>query len=304
MRRLGDIMNFITTPYRVSDLEILSKAGAGSVIVSNPFFSVRGAAYEPVEVLPVYKKECDRLGLKLYVQVNRFFMEEDLKVLKEHLLYLKDIDIDGIYFGDEGVLQYAKELKMEDKLIYQPDTLITNAFDVQFYLKEGIQRVVLAKEITLDEVLTICDQCERDKLEIVLHGRLNMMHSKRDLLTNYLTFVSKPMDIKNNHDLYIMEETRDEHMPILEDEQGTHVFSGFTLASFKEIKAFKQHGMKHVRIEGIFQTVDKVEEILKDYQSVLNDEVNGADMMKKYQEEKTEDHYTSGFYYTKTSKIK
>lgn len=296
-------MNFITTPYCLDDLDSLKKAGADSIVVSNHFYAVRGAAYIEINELPLFKKACNRLGMAMYVQVNRFFMEEDLPRLRAYLTSLKELNVEGIYFGDEGVLQIAKELHIENKLIYNPDTLITNKEDVKFYLAEGIKMVTLSKDITLEEILAIADYVDGNQLEVIIHGRLNMMHSKRNLLSNYMKFIKQDKNLKNDHNLYIMEETRDDHMPILEDESGTHVFTGYTLASFVEIKAMQEHGIQNVRIDGIFQNVDTLCQALNDYHDVMNRKKDGHEVMECYKKD-TDANYSNVFYYTKTSKTK
>lgn len=296
-------MNFITTPYTFGDLETLKKAGAGSVVIATPFFSVRGAVTFPIVELPVIKQECLRVGLAMYVLVNRFFVEEELEQLRDHLAFLKELDVDGIYYGDEGVLFEAMKLEIASKLIYNPDTLITNKEDVQYYLDEGIQMVSISKEITLEEICHIAKEVQGE-CEVIIHGRLNMMHSKRTLLSNYLDFIGKREDLKDAHDLYIMEETREEHMPILEDEQGTHVFTGFTLSSFDEIRDMQAAGIRHMRIDGIFKDIEYICEMLRLYQEVLAGERNGRATYQEMQKKYPQDVLSHGFYYTKTSKVK
>lgn len=297
-------LKFIVNAYDINDLAKLKKAGASAIVLSNPFYSARGAFYVDVDELASYKKECDELALACYVQVNRFFVEDELPQLEQHLHFLKELEIDGIYFSDEAVLQIAKSIRLEDKLIYNPDTLMTNANDVQFYLNDGIQMVTMSKEITLEEICQIASSCDAHKLEVVIHGRLNMMHSKRPLISNYLTFIGSDKSIKNHMNLYMMEETREEHMPIIEDELGTHAFSGFTLNSFKEIEQLRSSGIEHVRIEGIFHDLDYTLEALRLYRSILKHEIQADKVLDDYQKEHMNDHVTSGFYYQKTSKTK
>lgn len=295
-------MDFIATPFTFGDLHKLKDAGADSVIIAIPFFSARGAGYLQREELPAVKEECERLGLRMLVLVNRFFTEEELPKLREFLIELSNIAVDGIYYGDECVLYEAKKLGMQHALIYSPDTLITNHADVQFYLEEGISMVSISKEITKEEICEIAQHVNGD-IEVVIHGRVNMMHSKRKLLSNYLEFIGKEEAIQGKRSLYIMEEHRDEHMPILEDELGTHVFSGYTLVSFKEIKDFRKAGVKHVRIDGIFHDIEYVCEALACYHQILD----GADpeqMELAYREKYPQDNVTNGFYNTKTSKVK
>lgn len=295
--------DFIVTPFAFGDLEKLKEAGATGVVIATPFFSARGAAYFSQEELPFVKKECERLGLQMYILLNRFFVEEELERLRTFLIFLKDIDIDGIYYGDEGILYEADKLGLKHKLIYNPDTLITNKEDVQYYLDEGISMVTISKEITLDEICHIAKYVN-GACEVILHGRLNMMHSKRTLLSNYLHFIGNHEDLKDNHNVYIMEETRDECMPIVEDETGTHVFTGFTLSSFDEIKDMADSGIQAFRIDGIFHDIDYVCNILILYREILQGIRNGRDTYKEFCEAYPEDNVTRGFYYTKTSKVK
>lgn len=296
-------MEIITTPYQIEDIKKLKDAGADAVIIANPFYSARGAAYFALEEMPQIRTLTKSYDMRMYVLVNRFFMEEELNALRTHLAYLKELDVDGIYYGDEGVLYEAKQLQMEDKLIYHPDTLITNKEDVQYYLDEGIQMVTISKDITLEEICEIA-QHVHGSCEVIIHGRLNMMHSKRPLLSNYFAFLKKEEEVKDKQDLYIMEESRDEHMPILEDDLGTHVFTGFTLVSFEEIKELQKAGIQHVRVDGIFHDIAYVCEAIRLYRAVLDDQLDGKDAYAQFQKSHPEDAIGHGFYYTKTSKVK
>lgn len=297
-------LKFITNAYELDTLKDLKEAGADAVVLSDSFYSARGAYIINISQFSEYRNVCAKLGLACYAFVNRLFIEEELPKLEEHLRYLKDIDIDGIYFSDEAVLQIAKQLHIADKLIYNPDTLITNAMDAQYYIDEDIKMVTLSKEITFDEICAIAQKCDGKRLEVIIHGRLLMMHSKRHLLSNYLQFIHSDYDPKNIRTIYMMEETRDEHMPIMEDDLGTHAFSGFTLASFLEIKQFESYGIQNVRIEGMFHDAAYTIEALRYYQDILQGNVCAEDVMNAYQQLYPNDHVTSGFYKKKTSKTK
>lgn len=297
------MLDFIVSLYAKENLRSLKEAGATSVIVASPFFSVRGVQNFSIEELVEIREKCDQLKMRMYCLVNRFFIERELTALRVHLTKLKEINVDGIYYGDECVLYEADKLQMKDKLIYNPDTLITNHQDVQYYLDEGIQMVSISKEITHDEICQIAQQIEGE-CEIIIHGRLTMMHSKRNLLTSYMQFVKRDNSVHDNKNLYIMEETRNDHMPIYEDEAGTHVFSGFTLTSFEELTSFVKHGIRHVRIEGLFHDVNYTIEALRYYHGILDGTYDASTIFKNYQDNYPEDHVTHGFYYTKTSKVK
>lgn len=241
--------------------------------------------------------------MKSAVNLTRFFTEEECEKCKAALVDLKAAEVDQIYFTDCCVLWLAKELNMEDKLIYNPDTLITNASDAQFYLDQKIQMVTLSKEITLDEMCQIASKV-KGNLEVIIHGRLNMMHSKRRLLSSYFEFIGKEVDCINQHDMYLMEENRDERMPIVQDELGTHVFTGFTLCAMKEVKPLMEAGISHMRIESLFMNSDEVAQCAMDYRKVLNGEADGTEMFNAYREKYASANISDGFMYKKTSLTK
>lgn len=296
------MIDMIATPFSIGDISLYKEAGASSVVIATPFFSARGAHLFELEELADIKQTCLANDMRMLVKVNRFFTEEELPSLQSYLLTLKNLDVDGIYYGDECVLFEAKKLGIVGKLIYAPDTLLTNQEDVNYYLQEGISMVSISKEITLEEICQIAASAP-GRVEVGIHGRVNMMHSKRQLLSHYLEFIGKEEEVHGKHTLYIKEEHREEHMPILEDDLGTHVFSGYTLASFEELHKLVEAGVQHVSIDGIFHDQAYVMEALQLYTSILN----GADatiIKETYEKRYAMDHVTNGFYETKTSKRK
>ena len=88
----------------------LKEAGADELLVSVPFFSLRGAHIFPLEQLQTLSRKIHAAGAKLAVNCTRFFMEEELPRLREFLALLKDVQADTIYFADEGVLYEAAQL--------------------------------------------------------------------------------------------------------------------------------------------------------------------------------------------------
>lgn len=297
------MVNIIVSPRQIEDIKRLKEAGATSIIVGMPFFSVRALSHFTNDEIIEIRKICKEEDLEMYVLMNRFFIEEEIDALKEQLKFLKDIEVDGIYFTDMGVYEEASNLQMEHLLIYNPDTLLTNHNDVQAYLDLGIKMCTLAKEITLENMVKIAKNV-KGEMEVIVHGRLNMMHSKRTLLTNYMKFLGNEKDLRENTKLYLMEENRDEHMPIVEDEHGTHVYTGFTLCTFEEVDDLINAHINNLRIEGMFMEIDEVISIIQDYRKVIEDSTIGRSMYQKYQKEYPHENITKGFLYKKTGLLK
>lgn len=291
--------NIIVSPYTLADIEKLNEAGATSILVGIDAFPFASTIYVSHDELLEARRLTKALGMNLYVNVNAFFMERDLDRLLEELAFIKEVGVDGIYFTDLAVYTQANKLDMTDLLIYNPDTLLTNHLDVQEYLNLGLQMCTLASEITLEDIVSIASKVQ-GRVEVIIHGRLSMMHSKRTLLTNYMKFIDSDHKVYENKDLYLIEEKRDDHMPIFEDISGTHMYTGFTLASFEEMEDFVGAGVHDFRIESMFYTIEELCRIIKDYRYVLEHPESGRAFYQEYERNQKDRSITKGFLYTKT----
>ncbi|MEG1526751.1 MAG: peptidase U32 family protein [Erysipelotrichaceae bacterium] len=297
------MVNLIASIFEMDDITQYKEAGAHSIIMGLPFFSVRATQVFAKAEIKEARAITLKLDMNLYVLMNRMFCEEELKQAKEMLIFLNEIKVDGIYFGDEAILQFASELNMTSRLIYNPDTLITNAMDARYYLSQGVSMVSISKEITLADMIYIGKQ-NPNQVEVNIHGRLNMMHSKRKLLTNYFDHLGMEYQVDGKKTLRLKEVTRNDLMPIIEDDLGTHIFSGFTLVSFEEIKQLVENGILHLRIEGLFHDANYVKEALHLYTQILNGQSDPHQIYLDYQKQYPQDHIDTGFFYQKTSLIK
>lgn len=288
----------ITSCYELADIKRLIKTECDALILGSPFFSVRSSCHFNDEELAVAIKQCHDAGIEAYFLLNRFFVEKEIVALDTQLLKLKDLKIDGIYFTDMAVYERAKQWGMEGLLIYNPDTLLTSSADIKAYLNLGIKRSVIAKEITLDEMVRISELVPNQ--EIIIHGRLNMMHSKRTLLSAYQQQLGLSETLALRDDLYLIEEKRDEHMPIFEDEYGTHVFTGFSLCSFEEALILAEAGINYWRIETLFTDIEDVLKTINDYCEVLAGRAEGKKLYEAYVSANPGANYTKGFMYKKT----
>ena len=159
----------------------------------------------------------------------------------------------------------------------------------------------MAREITLEEIERIAEK--RSEIEVLIHGRFSIMHSRRMLLTNYFSFLGKKHDIRGKRNLALREATRVALMPIVEDEAGTHVFSEYTQQSFAQIADLSSAGVERFRIDSIFHDDDWSVQALKDYHAVLKHPEKAQAVIEKWKKD-TDSNYSEGFYYTKTTLVK
>ena len=266
----------ITTIHAIESIPRFAECGIDAVVVSIPYFSIRNSNIVPLEELSLWKKACKDNGILLYVNFLRFCMESDLQKMKQSMKALKEADVDGIYYADEGVLYEALQLGIENKLIYQPETLVTSHYDVDFYLEQGVQSVSLAHELSLDEILSIAKHSPN--IEVLVHGFFSIMYSRRPLISNYLEVVEKSNVFQMNHRYDLIEQTRTERLPIVQDESGTHVFSAMPIQSFDEIKKLSEAGISRFRIDAIFSDDETTMELAKLYRKALAGEKIESDV--------------------------
>lgn len=297
------IMELITYLHDVNDIKAYENSDITSVIVGVDNFSLRVLKTYPLAQLVEIISQLKAANLKTYILMNAIFFEEQLPSVEAALKIIKELNVDGIYFSDLGLAYEASKFDLVDKLIYNPDTLITNHQDVLFYLAQNFKSVVLSKEITLENMLSIAQKVQAP-LDVVAHGRLQMMHSRRSLLSNYDNFLNNELQIQQSKPYYLVEQTRPDKMPIIEDQFGTHIFTGFTLATFKEVKDLVDNQIERLIIDNLFFDLATTIKIASDYTKVINGEVSGEVMFETYQNEYPQLNYTNGFMEKETGLVK
>lgn len=275
---------------------MISKAvqkGMTGCILSCEYFATRQMHYftreEITQVIENYPQ------LAVYTNINRIFVEDELPKLREFLVWCASQKLAGIYYSDPAVYMIAKELKIEQCLIYNQDTILTNRCDIQEYLSLGIQRCVISREITLDEIQQILKSCGTH-LELMIHGHTNLSYSKRRLLSNYFEEIKQEYSVDEIYSLE--EESRHERMYIMQDEQGTHIFTGKRLQMVKELPVLLNQ-LDAVRIDGFLMKDEEVLEAIEAYASIMN----GTDAETVYNTWilPNREQYQSGYLYQKTN---
>ena len=183
-------MKLAVTPFNLLSIKELSKLGADIFIMGNDDYANRlVSSYSMIE-LQEAKDLIASLGKELYLNMNLILHNDQLEAMKTFLQFAKDLQADGIVFGDLGTYMLAREIGIESKLIYHPETLNTNYYDTEFWNRKGIKGVTIAKEISMKDMIDIC---KKKKLEVSIigHGHLNMFHSRRPLIQNFFQYSKK-----------------------------------------------------------------------------------------------------------------
>lgn len=126
------------------------------------------------------------LGKKIYVTLNIIFHNEDLEGVTKYLKELSKANVDAVIISDVFLIDIIKKETPDLKIFLSTQDSVTNKESVKYFMDKGVSRVVLARELTKDEIKEIYDatKCE---LEIFLHGAMCTSYSGRCVLSNYFT---------------------------------------------------------------------------------------------------------------------
>ena len=205
-------MKYLTT---LVDLEQLNNSSS-YYIAGNEKYSCKLPAYFGVDLVEKYSD--------LYISINKIFHEDELDDLYNYIKYLKNKKIRGIFFSDFSVYTIAKELDMLNLLIYDPNTLVTNYKELEFF-EDKIKGVVISPFISKEEL----KEFKSEKLELYFlgNGRINLFYSKRNLISNYCLYHNVDNSFINDK-LLLKEELRpDYYYPIIQDKNGTFIYSPY-----------------------------------------------------------------------------
>ena len=172
------------------DLERLKIAylyGADACYIGGEEYSLRANANN--FSIDEIKEAClfaHKLNKKVYVTINMIFHNENIEGIEKYLDQLEEAKVDGIILADTFLIPIIKEKHPNIEIHISTQSCITNYETVQFFLNEGAKRVVLAREVTKEEIKEIYEKTHAD-LEVFLHGAMCTSFSGRCVLSNYFT---------------------------------------------------------------------------------------------------------------------
>ena len=124
---------------------------------------------------------------KIYVTLNIYAHNYHLPIIEKHLKFLKTISVDGLIISDPGILRLAKKHLPQVPIHLSTQANTTNWQAAQFWFEQGIERVVLARETTLADIIEIKKRVPKLELEYFVHGAMCMSYSGRCILSKWLS---------------------------------------------------------------------------------------------------------------------
>ncbi len=172
------------------DLEKLKIAylyGADACYIGGKNYSLRANANNfSLEDIKKASLIAHKMNKKLYVAVNIVFHNEDIKGLTKYLKALEEFKVDAIIVSDPLVLSTLEEEKINLKVHLSTQSSTTNKESVKYWLSKNVERIVLAREVSKDDIKEIIKETGAD-IEVFLHGAMCTCYSGRCVLSNYFT---------------------------------------------------------------------------------------------------------------------
>lgn len=247
-----------------------------------------------------------KLGKKIYVTVNIFPHNSDIAKLPAYLTFLNEIKVDAILVADLGVFTLAKGYAPDVELHISTQANNTNWAAVNAWGELGASRVVLAREMSLEEIKEIREKCSVE-LEMFVHGAMCISYSGRCLMSNYLTGRdanrgSCAQPCRWNYAL-VEEKRPGQYFPVLEDERGTYIFNSKDMCLLPYLPDVIASGVDSLKIEGRMKSVHYAASVVKAYREAIDSYFAAPEQFevkKEWVEELDKvSHraYTTGFYY-------
>ncbi|OON96527.1 MAG: peptidase U32 [Epulopiscium sp. Nele67-Bin005] len=252
-------------------------------------------------------------GVKAYITMNIFAHNSDFEQLENYLLFLKEIKADGVIVSDVGIFSMVKKILPDIEIHISTQANNTNFHSANFWIEQGAKRIVLARELSFEEITQISNNIPKEiMIEAFVHGAMCMSYSGRCLLSNYLTNrdanrgeCSQPCRWQYN----VVEEKRpNEYMPVFEDERGTYIYNSRDLCMIEYIPELIKSGITSFKIEGRMKTPLYVATVVKAYRMAVDTYLRNPEeyeAKKSYflEEAGKASHreFTTGFYNHKTT---
>lgn len=275
--------------------------GADAIYLGTPDMSLRTKSKFSLEDVKEGIEFAHSHGVRVYLTLNLFTHNKDVPKIDDYIKTLKDIKPDGVIIADTGVFSYMQEHAPELNLHVSTQANVCSWITVDFWKKQGAELVVLAREVTFDELSEIRQKCPDVKLETFVHGAMCMTYSGRCLLSNFMAErgsnqgncanscrwqykvglrmkdgTVKELELtEENMGLFefVLEEGHrpGEFMPIEEDSRGSYILNSKDLCIMPKLDDYLRIGIDSLKVEGRNKSPYYVAVVARAYRKAIDD---------------------------------
>ncbi len=278
--------------------------GADAVYIGTPDMSLRVKSAFTLEEVVEGIEYAHLRGKKIYLTLNLFSHNKDIEKLPHFIETIRKVNPDGLIVSDPGVFQFIKENAPELELHISTQANVCSHLTVDFWQKQGAKLVVMAREVSFEELKEIRQKCPDIKLETFIHGSMCMTYSGRCLLSNFMAqrganqgscahscrwSYKLKIKLKDNteHEIEINENNKDlfdffleeeirpgSFMPFEEDVAGSYILNAKDLCLLPKLNEYIDLGLDSFKVEGRNKTEFYVGSVARVYRAAIDDYCN------------------------------
>ncbi len=275
--------------------------GADAVYCGTPDMSLRVKSGFTLEDVVEGIKFAHSYGKKVYLTLNLFSHNKDIEKLPQFIETVKAVNPDGLIISDPGVFQFVKEHAPDLELHISTQANVCSWLTVDFWEKQGASLVVMAREVSFEELAEIRKKCPNIKIETFVHGSMCMTYSGRCLLSNFLAErganqgscahscrwgyklkiklkdnteheIEINEDNKEMFDFFLEEEVRPgQLLPFEEDVHGSYILNSKDLCLLPKLDEYIKIGLDSFKVEGRNKTEFYAGSVARVYRAAIDD---------------------------------
>ncbi len=263
-------------------LKIAIHYGADAVYLGGEAFGLRNMADNfSVDEMKSALDYCHAKGVKAYLTINSYPRNEALPELEEYLAQIAPLPFDAYIVADPGVIDAVRQVSPERELHLSTQANTINWRSARFWQQQGVRRINLAREMSLDNICETVTKVPGMKFEAFVHGALCISYSGRCLISSMLTGRDANQGECTHPcrwSYHLVEESRPgEYFPVVEDENGTFIFNSRDLCLLEHIPALVASGVHALKIEGRMKGINYVASVLRVYRQALDEYLNNLE---------------------------
>lgn len=250
--------------------------GADAVYIGGKNFSLRAFSdnFTDEEIVEAVKFAHGK-NVKIYVTVNIFAKNSDFERAAKYFRFLERAKVDAVLITDVGLISLCKKVAPELKIHLSTQANTLNKYAVKFWGELGLERVVLARELSLSEIKEISEFNPETQLEAFVHGAMCISYSGRCLLSNYFNGrdANRGECVQACRWQYELREKskNGEFFPIEEDERGSYILNSKDLNMIEHIDEMAEAGVYSLKIEGRMKSEYYLATVINAYRRAIDE---------------------------------
>ncbi|MEI2470588.1 U32 family peptidase [Peribacillus frigoritolerans] len=268
-------------------LKIAVHYGADAVFIGGQEYGLRSNAGNfTFEEMKEGVEFANKYGAKVYVTTNIFAHNENIDGLDEYLEGLQEAGVHGIIVADPLIIETCKRVAPKVEIHLSTQQSLSNWKAVQYWKEEGLERVVLARETSADEIREMKEKVDIE-IEAFVHGAMCIAYSGRCTLSNHMTARDSNrggccQSCRWDYDLYELDQ--DGEKALFDKEDAPFAMSPKDLKLIESLPGMIEIGIDSLKVEGRMKSIHYIATVVSVYRKVIDAYCADPDNFKIKQE--------------------